>query len=119
MQHEGQQDTWKQLVGKTAAKLIEDGMVIGLGRGSTTTYLIHALARRMNEGLTIIGAVPTSNATSQLARSLNIPLTSLDVHPELNLTIDGADEIDPQLNLIKRLASYVREHLGIHMKRLV
>ncbi len=101
MQHEGQQGTWKQLVGETAAKLIEDGMVIGLGTGSTTTYLIHALARRMNDGLTIIGAVPTSNATAQLARSLKIPLTSLDAQPELDLTIDGADEIDPQLNLIK------------------
>lgn len=101
MQHVGQQDTWKQLVGEAAAKLIENGMIIGLGTGSTTTYLIHALARRINDGLTIIGAVPTSNATAQLARSLNIPLTSLDAHPELDLTIDSADEIDPQLSLIK------------------
>jgi len=101
MQQERQQDAWKQLVGETAAKLIEDGMVIGLGTGSTTAHLVYALARRINEGLNIKGAVPTSHATEQLAASLHIPLTSLNAHPELDLTLDGADEIDPHLNLIK------------------
>ena len=96
-----QQDTWKQMVGEEAAKLIEEGMVIGLGSGSTATYLVYALAQRIQNGLRIVGAVPTSEATEQLAASLAIPLTDLETHPELDLDIDGADEIDEQLNLIK------------------
>src|SRR5438132_10365670 len=101
MPHEIQQDTWKQLAGEAAAKLIEDGMVLGLGSGSTAVYLIYALANRIREGLHIVGAVPTSQATAQLASSLGIHLTDLDMHPELDLAIDGADEIDEQLRLIK------------------
>src|SRR5436309_2018791 len=101
MPHEIQQDTWKQLAGEAAAKLIEDGMVIGLGSGSTAAYLIYALARRIQGGLSIVGAVPTSKVTGELASNLGIPLTTLDAHPELDLAIDGADEIDSQLCLIK------------------
>src|SRR5438132_10720898 len=101
MPHEIQQDSWKQLAGEAAAKLIEDGMVIGLGSGSTAAYLIYALARRIQGGLSIVGAVPTSKVTGELASNLGIPLTDLDTHPELDLYIDGADEIDPQLRLIK------------------
>src|ERR1700726_43916 len=101
MPHEIQQDSWKQLAGEAAAKLIEDGMVIGLGSGSTAVYLIYALARRIQAGLSIVGAVPTSKGTGELANNLGIPLTDLDTHPELDLDIDGADEIDGQLNLIK------------------
>src|SRR5579863_4748828 len=96
-----EQDTWKQLAGEEAAKRIEDGMVVGLGTGSTTQYLLYALARRIAGGLRIAGAVPTSKATEHLARDLAIPLTDLDAHPQLDLAIDGADEIDPQLRLIK------------------
>src|SRR5437764_7177499 len=101
MQHEIQQNTWKQLAGEAAARLIEDGMVVGLGSGSTATFMVYALARRIQNGLRIVGAVPTSQATEQLASNLAIPLTNLDIHPELDLDIDGADEIDEQLNLIK------------------
>jgi ribose 5-phosphate isomerase A len=101
MQHNIPQDTWKYLAGAAAAQLVEDGMVIGIGSGSTAAQFIYALAHRINAGLKIVGAVPTSIATEQLASSLNIPLTDLDTHPELDLAIDGADEIDPQLNLIK------------------
>src|SRR5438874_11923927 len=101
MPHEIQQDSWKQLAGEAAAKLIEDGMVIGLGSGSTAVYLIYALARRIQAGLSIVGAVPTSKVTAELASDLGIPLTDLDTHPELDLDIDGADEIDGQLGLIK------------------
>jgi ribose 5-phosphate isomerase A len=101
MPHEIQQDSWKQLAGEAAAKLIEDGMVIGLGSGSTAAYLIYALARRIQAGLSIVGAVPTSKVTGELASNLGIPLTDLDTHPELDLDIDGADEIDSQLGLIK------------------
>jgi ribose 5-phosphate isomerase A len=101
MQHNIQQDTWKHMVGEEAAKLIEEGMVIGLGSGSTATFMIYALAQRIQNGLRIVGAVPTSQATEELAGSLGIPLTNLDTHPELDLDIDGADEIDAQMNLIK------------------
>lgn len=94
-------DTYKQQVGTAAAQLVEPGMVIGLGSGSTAAFLVQALAERLRQGLTIRGAVPTSQATAQLASSLGIPLVSLDTHPTLDLAIDGADEIDPQLNLIK------------------
>src|SRR5947209_11229344 len=101
MSHAIQQDSWKQLAGEAAAKLVEDGMVLGLGSGSTAVYLVNALARRIQQGLHIIGAVPTSQATAQLASSLGIRITDLDTHPELDLAIDGADEIDSQLRLIK------------------
>ncbi len=101
MQQESEQDAWKRMAGEEAVNYIEPGMVIGIGTGSTAAYMVRALAQRMRDGLTITGAVPTSQATSQLAASLDIPLTSLDDHPELDLAIDGADEIDPRLFLIK------------------
>ncbi|HEX6483643.1 MAG TPA: ribose-5-phosphate isomerase RpiA [Ktedonobacteraceae bacterium] len=101
MQNNIQQETWKHLAGVEAAKLVQDGMVIGLGSGTTATHLIYALAERIANGLRIVGAVPTSQATELLARNLGIPLTDLDTYPELDLDIDGADEIDEQLNLIK------------------
>jgi ribose 5-phosphate isomerase A len=101
MQNNIQQETWKHLAGVEAAKLVQDGMVIGLGSGTTATHMIYALAQRIATGLRIVGAVPTSQATEQLARNLGISLTDLDTHPELDLDIDGADEIDGQLNLIK------------------
>ncbi len=101
MQQDIQQDSWKHSAGVAAAQLIEDGMVIGLGSGSTAVHLVYALAQRLQTGLSILGAVPTSNATAELANNLGIPLTTLDAHPQLDLVIDGADEIDSQLNLIK------------------
>jgi ribose 5-phosphate isomerase A len=101
IEHNIPQDTWKLLVGNAAAKLVEDGMLIGLGTGSTATFFIYALAQRMQSGLHIAGAVASSQASKDLAGNLGIPLTDLDTHPELDLYIDGADEIDPQLRLIK------------------
>ncbi|MEO8971401.1 MAG: ribose-5-phosphate isomerase RpiA [Ktedonobacteraceae bacterium] len=100
-QQEIQQDKWKQMAGITAAMLVEDGMVIGLGSGSTAVQLTYALAQRIQEGLRIVGAVPTSKATEQLALQLDIPLTTLEDYPELDIDIDGADEIDGTLGLIK------------------
>ncbi|MGH2509261.1 MAG: ribose-5-phosphate isomerase RpiA [Ktedonobacteraceae bacterium] len=94
-------DTYKKMVGEAAAALVEPGMVIGLGTGSTAAFLIRALAERLCHGLQILGAVPTSSETTTLANSLHIPLVSLDRYPVLDLAIDGADEIDPQLNLTK------------------
>lgn len=101
MEHTTQQDIWKRLAGEAAANLIEDSMVLGLGTGTTATQMIYALGRRMQEGLRITGAVATSHASEELARKLNIPLTDLNTHPLLDLAIDGADEIDGQLRLIK------------------
>lgn len=101
MQDTTQQDNWKRLAGEAAARLIEDGMVLGLGSGSTAAYVVRTLGLRIQDGLRIVGAVPTSNATERLARELSIPLTTLDAYPELDLAIDGADEIDRRLCLIK------------------
>src|SRR3984893_3097684 len=101
MQHHSDGAIGKQMAGEEAVKYIENGMVIGIGTGTTSAYMIQALARRLREGLAIVGAVPTSEATAQLASGLGIPLTDLDTHPELDLAIDGADEIDGQLRLIK------------------
>ena len=101
MEENDQQDRWKRLAGENAVTFIEEGMVIGLGSGTTATQMIYALGRRIQGGLKITGAVATSHASEDLARKLGIPLTDLDTHPLLDLDIDGADEIDQQLRLIK------------------
>lgn len=91
----------KQQAGEAAAALVTDGMVVGLGTGSTVHFTIVELARRVREeGLNIVG-IPTSEASAKLAADGGITLTDLDAHPEVDLTIDGADEFDPQLHLIK------------------
>ncbi|QBD81835.1 ribose-5-phosphate isomerase RpiA [Ktedonosporobacter rubrisoli] len=99
--HDIQQDPWKQAAGEAAAQLVENDMVIGLGTGSTANFLIQALARRIQAGLHIVGAIPSSETSKTLASNLGIPITTLDEHQEIDLCIDGADEIDPQLQLIK------------------
>ncbi|TAH37474.1 MAG: ribose-5-phosphate isomerase RpiA [Planctomycetota bacterium] len=91
----------KQAAGKAAADLVRDGVLLGLGTGSTVDAFLEALARRIQaEGITVKG-VPTSAKTAQRAEALGIPLTSLDEAQELDLVVDGADEADPQLRLIK------------------
>ena len=90
----------KESAGRAAAKLVRDGDIVGLGTGSTAYFAVVALAERMKAGLKMVG-IPTSVRTADLARQLGIPLTTLDEHPEIDITIDGADEIDPQLRLIK------------------
>jgi ribose 5-phosphate isomerase A len=90
----------KELAGHAAAQLVESGNIVGLGTGSTAYFAVVALGERLKAGLKIIG-IPTSVATAELARSLGIPLSTLDEHPEIDITIDGADEADPQLRLIK------------------
>ena len=93
-------DTEKEAAGRAAAKLVQDGNVVGLGTGSTAYFAVIALGERVKAGLKIIG-IPTSIATADLARAVGIPLTTLDEHPEIDITIDGADKVDPKLNLIK------------------
>jgi ribose 5-phosphate isomerase A len=99
--YENQQDTWKRLVGEAAAGLVENGMRIGLGSGSTALAFIRALGQRVQAGLHVAGAVASSPASHDLAVSLGIPCGDLDTYPNLDLYIDGADEIDPSLQLIK------------------
>jgi ribose 5-phosphate isomerase A len=83
-----------------ALTYVEDGMRLGLGTGSTAKHFVDLLAERVREGLKVVG-VPTSEVTRAQAERLGVPLTTLDETPELDITIDGADEIDPALNLIK------------------
>ena len=83
-----------------AADLVEDGMTVGLGSGTTAMMAVEAIGDRVRQGLHVVG-VPTSEATARLARSLGITLVSLNDRGRLDLAIDGADEVDPQLNLIK------------------
>jgi ribose 5-phosphate isomerase A len=90
----------KEAAGRAAAKLVRDSDIVGLGTGSTAYFAVVALGERVKAGLKIIG-IPTSVHTADLARAVGIPLTTLDEHPEIDITIDGADEVDPKLNLIK------------------
>jgi ribose 5-phosphate isomerase A len=90
----------KKSAGEKAAEYIEEGMVVGLGTGSTASYLIKKLGALVSEGL-FIKAVMTSNATEKLASGLNIPLLSVDEVNGIDLMIDGVDEIDSSFNAIK------------------
>ncbi len=105
-------DQLKREAAAVALTFVQSGMRLGLGTGSTAKIFVDLLAERMKaEALTLI-CVPTSEATYQQALSLGIPLTTLDETPELDLAIDGADEIDPHLNLIKGGgAAHLREKI--------
>jgi ribose 5-phosphate isomerase A len=87
---------------RKAVEFIKPGMVVGLGSGSTAAFAIEHLAELLQRGqLKNIVAIPSSLQTEALARTLQIPLTTFDVHPQIDITIDGADEVDADLNLIK------------------
>jgi len=94
------QDEAKALVGKKAAEMVEDGMAVGLGTGSTATLFIKALGERVRQGLKI-RCVASSDASEALGRSLGMDVVSLPELPELDVYIDGADEVGPGLALIK------------------
>ena len=99
----------KKNAGCMAADFICDGMVVGLGTGSTVAYTMDKIASAIRDGLRITG-VPTSIQTAMKARKRGIPLASLDDVTRIDLTVDGADQIDPELRLIKgRGAAHVRE----------
>ncbi len=96
------QDSLKQQAAHQAVEYVQSGMVVGLGTGSTTRFALERIAELLKSSqLTDIVGIPSSVQTEQLATSLNIPLTTLDEHPAIDLTIDGADEVDPARNLIK------------------
>jgi len=93
-------DEEKEAAARASLKFVRDGNVVGLGTGSTAAYAVRLLAERVRSGLKIRG-IPTSSRTRELAASLGIPLTTFDKVQQIDVTIDGADEFDPQLQLIK------------------
>ena len=97
------QDELKQQVGyKAVDDYVTSGMVVGLGTGSTAYYAVERLGQLLSSGeLKDIVAIPTSVRTKEQAEELKIPLVTLDTHSKLDVAIDGADEVDPDLNLVK------------------
>lgn len=93
-------DDLKRQAAARALDYVESGMRLGLGTGSTARHFVELLGQRVRDGLKVVG-VPTSEATRDDAERWGVPLTTLNETPELDLTVDGADEIDPALNLIK------------------
>ncbi len=93
-------DAQKRAAAARAIEFIRPGMRVGLGTGSTARHFVELLSEQVRRGLTIV-AVPTSEATRGDAERLGVPLTSLDETPELDITVDGADEIAPDLSVIK------------------
>lgn len=95
-------DEFKKKAAYRAVEYVSSGMVLGLGTGSTTQFAVERIGERFHNGqLKNILGIPSSIQTQKFARRLAIPLTTLDEHPVIDLTIDGADEVDPELNLIK------------------
>jgi ribose 5-phosphate isomerase A len=93
-------DLEKAAAARASLRFVRDGMTLGLGTGSTAAHAVRFLGEQVKAGLKIRG-IPTSVHTGELAASLGIPLTTLDECQEIDVDIDGADEFDPQLNLIK------------------
>ena len=93
-------DLEKEAAARASLKFVKDGQVVGLGTGSTAAYFIKLLAEQVERGLRVRG-IPTSDRSRELALSLGIPLTTLDECQEIAVTVDGADEVDPKLRLIK------------------
>ena len=92
----------KRAAAERAVEWVESGMTVGLGTGSTAVWAIRAIGAALEDGrLRDIVAVPTSNESDRHARELGIPIVTLAEHPGVDLTIDGADEVDPALNLVK------------------
>lgn len=111
-------DAYKRAAANAAVELVEDGMVVGLGTGSTAFFAVEALARRHAQGLRFVG-IPTSLRTGAQASAAGIPLTSFAEHREIDLTIDGADEVERgTLNLIKGLGgALLREKIVANASR--
>lgn len=110
------------MAAERALEYVRSNMALGLGSGSTTTFFIQMLAAKIHSGdLERIRAVPTSKTTADLARTLGIPLTNLGADPVLDLAVDGADEVDPELNLIKGLGrALLREKIIVmHAKEFL
>ncbi|KAL1158787.1 hypothetical protein V6Z11_A08G247800 [Gossypium hirsutum] len=107
------QDELKKLAADKAVESVKSGMVLGLGTGSTAAFVVDKLGQLLSTGqLSNIVGIPTSKRTQEQAASLNIPLSTLDLHPHIDLAIDGADEVDPNLDLVKgRGGALLREKM--------
>ncbi|KAJ6846850.1 putative ribose-5-phosphate isomerase 3, chloroplastic [Iris pallida] len=107
------QDDLKKLAAVKAVEYVKSDMVLGLGTGSTAAFVVAEIGSLLSSGkLTGIVGVPTSTRTFDQAKSLGIPLSTLDDHPKIDLAIDGADEVDPDLNLVKgRGGALLREKM--------
>lgn len=117
----GDENRLKIAAAESAVAQIADGLIVGLGSGSTAAFALNALGKRVRDGLRIVG-IPTSEQTAAQARALGIPLSSLEDQPRVDITIDGADEVEPEhLNLIKgRGGALLREKIiATASKRLV
>ncbi len=93
-------DQEKEAAARASLRFIKDGQIVGLGTGSTAAYFIQLLGEQVKKGLRIRG-IPSSDRSREQAASLGIPLTTLDECQQIDVTVDGADEVDPQLRLIK------------------
>ena len=94
-------DQLKMAAASSAVELVKDGMIVGLGTGSTAAFAVSALGKRVREGLRVLG-IPTSERTATHARELGIPISSLAEEPQIDLTIDGADQVEERnLDLVK------------------
>ena len=100
LSREQQADLERRAAGERAAAMVEDGMVIGFGTGRGAAHALAALANRVHSGLRVSG-VPTSQKTTDLCTKLGLPLVTLEEHPVLDLVIDGADEVDPDRQVLK------------------
>jgi len=107
----------KKVAGEKAADLVQNGMVVGLGTGTTATYFIHSLIQRCHQGLEI-RAVASSHRSFELAKAGGIPLIDINTIHTIDLTVDGADEIDPQKRMIKGGGgALLREKIVAYMSR--
>lgn len=113
-------DELKRQASIAALDEIRDNMIVGLGTGSTASHFIRELGKRVQGGLRVLG-IPTSEASRQLAGEVGVSLTTLKEHPEIDVTVDGADEVSPDLDLIKGLGgALVREKIVAHAsKRMI
>jgi ribose 5-phosphate isomerase A len=112
-------DELKRQSAVAALDAVNDGMVVGLGTGSTASHFIRELGNRVKKGLRVQG-IPTSEASRQLAAEVGVPLTTLASHPVIDVTVDGADEVSDNLDLIKGLGgALVREKVVAHASKFV
>jgi len=101
-------DDQKRIAGYRAAEYVQSGMIVGLGSGSTARFATLRIGELLAQGkLHDLVAIATSNETAELAQQLGIPLSDLEEHTHIDVTIDGADEVDPNLNLIKGLGGFL------------
>ncbi len=112
-------DELKHQAALAALEEVRDGMTVGLGTGSTASHFIRELGNRVRAGLRVAG-IPTSEESDRLAREMGVTLTTFEDHPQIDVTVDGADEISPALDLIKGLGgALVREKIVAHASRRV